>query len=123
MDSDTKRRMEALSKAKGIVTKRYRNPSMQNNSLSGNVESELGSPSAPTSGDRERAKDALKTFLNRKGLDGLPRLSEKGGPGMKYKETGGPKEDLDEISGQLTKASKLHARQSKRVGKIANKMK
>jgi len=113
MDSDTKRRMEALSKAKGVVTKRYRNPSMQNNSLSENVESELGSPSAPTSGDRERAKDALKTFLNRKGLDGLPRLSEKGNP----------KEDLNEISGQLTKASKLHARQSQRVGKIAKKIK
>ena len=123
MDSEAKRRMEALSKAKGIVTKRYRNPSMQNKSLAQNVESEIGAPSPPTAGDRERAKESLKLFLNRKGLDGLPRLSEKGRPGVKYGETGNPKKDLKEISGQLTKASNMHARQSDRVGKIAKKLK
>ena len=118
MDSEAKRRMEALSKAKGVLKKRYRNPPMQNKSLAQNVESEIGPPSPPTAGDRERATESLKLFLNRKGLDGLPRLSEKSRPAV-----GNPKEDLKEISGQLTKASKMHARQSDRVGKIAKKLK
>ena len=38
-------------------------------------------------------------------------------------ETGGPKEDLMEISGQLNKASKLHGNQSKRVAGVAKGMK
>lgn len=38
-------------------------------------------------------------------------------------ETGGPKEDLMEISGQLSKASKLHGNQSKRVAGVAKGMK
>ena len=119
IDSDNKRRMEALAKARNIVTKRYRNPGMQNQSLQDNVDSETGAPSTPTPDDRNRAKKALKTFLNRRGVEqGLPRLSE-----MSREEKGNPKDDLKEISGQLGKASRLHARQSDRVGKIAKKIK
>ena len=135
MDRDDERRMKALEIGKGIVKKRYRNPPMQNQSLAENVESEIGAPSTQTPADKERAAKALQTFLKRRGLEqGLPRLSERGGPGMKYSETGGHcmnrkekgnpnKDDLKEISGQLSKASKLHARQSERVGKIAKKIK
>ena len=84
---------------------------------------ETGSPEPVDRMTRSRHNAAIKDFLEDRGFANLPRLSERGGPGKSYSETGGPKEDLNEISGQLTKASNLHARQSDRVGKIAKKMK
>ena len=112
---DDKRRMEALNQAKEIRMKRGRNPRMAAQPLKSNVESEMGNPGVTAQGrmDRDRAaKMAMDKFMKRK-FDKLPRLSE----------VGGPKEDLEDISGQLGKASKLHGDQSKRVGKIAAGMK
>ena len=112
---DDKRRMEALNQAKEIRMKRGRNPRMAAQPLKANVESEMGNPGVTAQGrmDRDRAsKMAMDKFMKRK-FDKLPRLSE----------VGGPKEDLEDISGQLGKASKLHGDQSKRVGKIAAGMK
>ena len=121
---DEKRRQEALKQGRSIVRKRYGNPAFGSKSLKENVESELGNPAATkasTMDKRRAAKAAMDQFMNRK-FDKLPRLSEAGGPGKDY-ETGGPKEDLQDISGQLGKASKLHGNQSKRVAKIAEGMK
>ena len=85
---------------------------------------EEGNPAEPVNRvTRAKHNAAMQDFLEDRGLANLPRLSERGGPGMSYSETGGPKEDLNEISSQLTKASNMHARQSERVGKIAKKMK
>jgi len=124
MDPDKKKKMEkALAQGRYVLEKRYRNPPMANKSFKENVESELGSPAAPTEEDRKKAKESLGNFLNRSGLQGLPRLSERGGHKMKYNEVGGPKEDLEEVSAQLGKASKLHGNQSKRVADIAKGMK
>tara|TARA_R110000744_G_scaffold84058_6_gene164665 strand:- start:6123 stop:6557 length:435 start_codon:yes stop_codon:yes gene_type:complete len=99
---------------------------------------ERGSPEPVSRVTRDRHSVALQDFLEDRGIANLPTLgdamkskkpaspqSEIGNPNTKtstYK-VGGPKEDLKEISGQLTKASNLHARQSDRVGKIAKKMK
>tara|TARA_Y100000114_G_scaffold119323_2_gene113998 strand:+ start:17 stop:442 length:426 start_codon:yes stop_codon:yes gene_type:complete len=124
MDPDKKKKMEkALAKGRYVLEKRGRNPAMANKSLKQNVESELGQTGGPTKEDREKARDSLAVFLNRSGLQGLPRLSERGGHKMKYNEVGGPKEDLEEVSAQLGKASKLHGNQSKRVADIAKGMK
>ncbi len=120
-DDGNERREAALKQGRSIIKKRYRNPSFANKPLKENVETESGNPSvSPTSTvDRRRvAKKAMDQFLNR-GVDisKLPRAS------ARSNEIGNPKEDLGEISAQLTKASKLHGNQSKRVSKIAEGMK
>lgn len=112
---DDKRRMEALNQAKEIRMKRGRNPRMASQPLKSNVESEMGGPGGMGQSRLQKnraSKMAMDKFMNRK-FDKLPRLSE----------AGGPKEDLQDISGQLGNASKLHGDQSKRVGKIAEGMK
>jgi len=79
--------------------------------------SEEGNPAEPVNRvTRAKHNAAMQDFLEDRGLANLPRLSERS-------ETGGPKEDLNEISSQLTKASNMHASQSERVGNIAKKMK
>ncbi len=112
---DDKRRMEALNQAKEIRMKRGRNPRMAAQPLKSNVESEMGNPGVTGQSRLQKnraAKVAMDKFVAGR-FDKLPRLSE----------VGGPKEDLQDISGQLGKASKLHGDQSKRVGKIAAGMK
>ena len=85
---------------------------------------EKGNPAEPVNRvTRAKHNAAMQDFLEDRGLANLPRLSERGGPGKSYSETGGPKEDLNKISSELTKASNMHASQSERVGKIAKKMK
>ena len=127
MDPEKQKEMEKrLAEGRYVLEKRYRNPPMANKSLKENVESELSQTGGPTKEDREKAEESLAVFLNRSGLQGLPRLSERseiGGHKMKYNEVGGPKEDLEEVSAQLGKASKLHGNQSKRVADIAKGMK
>ena len=113
---DQKRRMAALSQGKKIVTKRYRNPVYGSRSLKENVEEDFGNPAPARVDKKEAAKKAMDKFFNRgAGVDisKLPRASG----------AGNPKEDLSEISGQLKKASNLHAKQSDRVAKISKKMK
>ncbi len=108
---DQKRRMAALSQGKKIVTKRYRNPVYGSRSLKDNVSEEMGNPGPVHVDRKEAAKQAMDQFFDRK-FEKLPRLSG----------VGNPKEDLNEISGQLKKASNLHAKQSKRVSKISDKI-
>ena len=120
-DEDQKRRMAALAEGKRIVTKRYRNPVYGNRSLKENVEEEMGNPMPVTVDRKKAARMAMDKFIDKR-RNNLPRLSDVGNPGKEY-EMGNPKEDLSEISGQLKKASRLHANQSDRVGKIAKKMK
>ena len=77
---------------------------------------ERGNPEPVNRVTRAKHNAAMQDFLEDRGLANLPRLSDRS-------ETGGPKEDLNKISSQLTKASNTHARQSERVDKIAKKMK
>ena len=119
MDDNLK---DAYGKALELTEIAKRNPKVGNMSPKVRVgkyvrrKSETGSPEPVNRVTRAKHNAAMQDFLEDRGLANLPRLSERS-------ETGGPKEDLNEISGQLTKASNLHARQSDRVGKIAKKMK
>ena len=114
---DQKRRMARLAEGRRIVKKRYRNGVYGSRSLKENVEEEFGGNPGPAGFDKkEAAKKAMDRFFNKgAGVDisKLPRASG----------AGNPEEDLDEISGQLKKASNLHAKQSDRVAKISKKMK
>ena len=110
-DADKKRLMGALEQGKTILSKRYRNPQMQEKGLAQNVADELGDSKPVTSDQRASALKALQMFMGRR---------EKG---MHQFEHGGPKEDLEEISQQLTGASAMHKKQSGRVKSIAKKMK
>tara|TARA_R100000231_G_scaffold139228_1_gene119711 strand:- start:38 stop:388 length:351 start_codon:yes stop_codon:yes gene_type:complete len=110
-DADNKRRMDALEKGKTILRKRYRNPKMQEKGLAQNVDDELGDPKPITKDRRDSAVKALQKML---------RMRESG---MHRFEIGGPKEDLERISKELTGASAMHKKQSGRVKSIAKKMK
>jgi hypothetical protein len=113
---------EAYGKAVELTNVAKRNPKVGNMSPKQRVgkfirrPSETGSPEPVNRVTRAKHNAAMQDFLEDRGLANLPRLSERS-------ETGGPKEDLNEISSQLTKASNMHASQSERVGNIAKKMK
>ena len=113
---DQKRRMAALAEGKRIVTKRYRNPVYGSRSLKQNVEEDLGNPAPARVDKKEAAKKAMDKFFNRGPGGDVSKLPRAGG-------AGNPKDDLNEISGQLKKASNLHANQSERVSKISKKIK
>ena len=134
----------AYSKAVELTEISKRNPRIGNMTPRDRVnkyvrrKGERGNPSPVDRVTKQSHNAALQDFLEDRGIANLPTLkdamksdkpgspkSEIGNPNMKTStyEVGGPKEDLNEISCQLTKASNLHARQSDRVGKIAKKMK
>mgnify|MGYP003132789463 FL=1 len=138
-----------LRQAQLIRRKRGRNPKFASRGLVSNVRTQIGGPGQNE--DIQISSDQKKN-VGRKFLAGeLPRLSQtqsqkaletKVGTTIKTRklptvqqeepvddgtgnpnEYGGPEEDLEEVAGQLGKASKLHGNQSKRVAKIAKGMK
>ena len=141
---------DAYGKAKQILEMKKRNPrlkEMGNPQLVKTMlrkKGETGSPEPVDKQTKEKNDQAVRDMLEARGVLNLPRASEKlpsvdlGAPidatpklpkeatPPLTKEGGGPeedREDLQEISGQLKKASKLHGNQSKRVGKIAQGIK
>tara|TARA_Y100000114_G_C11699596_1_gene297762 strand:+ start:551 stop:1021 length:471 start_codon:yes stop_codon:yes gene_type:complete len=129
---------DAYGKAKEIKRMERGNPRIANMSPKDRVRTLLrkkGEQGNPTPVDSKTAKkndQAVKDMLEQKGIFNLPKVTPKKRPqpGITDEdlrrlagETGGPKEDLQEVAGQLGKASKLHGNQSKRVAKIAKGMK
>jgi hypothetical protein len=109
----------AYNKAQQIQEMKKRNPRLDQMSAGDRVKTllrkkgERGQPNPVDSKTKMRNDQAVKDLLESKGIFNLPTL----------KETGGPKEDLQEVSAQLGKASQLHGDQSKRVAGIAKGMK
>ncbi len=68
---------------------------------------------------KKRKQPVIKTDESSVQIKGMETTDGTGNPN----EYGGPKEDLEEVAGQLGKASKLHGNQSKRVADIAKGMK
>ena len=126
---------DAYSKAKEIKRMERGNPRIANMSPGEKVKTllrkkgERGSPQTVPDATKQKNDRAVQDFLEEKGIFNLPTVKPKQRklPTMdsdaKDKETGGPKEDLEEVSAQLGKASKLHGNQSKRVASIAKGMK
>lgn len=91
---------------------------------------ERGQPKPVDQATQQRNDRAVADLLEAKGLTGFKaiRPKERKLPTPEEirasnKEQGGPKEDLQEVSSQLGKASKMHGDQSKRVAGIAKGMK
>lgn len=95
---------------------------------------ERGQPKPVDTATKKKNEQYVLDVLESKGLMGLKPIPAKlksrditstfgDKPKVDEPETGGPKEDLMEISGQLNKASKLHGNQSKRVAGVAKGMK
>ena len=135
---------EYYGKAKQVQQIARRNPRVGNMSPRDQVKTLLrkkgknGSPNPVDDSTKNKNDQAVKDYLEDKGILNLPRMGATNkpvgvspGPTVSPKprppkidpEAGGPKEDLREISGQLSKASKLHGNQSKRVAGIAKGMK
>lgn len=124
---------EAYSKAKKIRQIEKGNPRIAALSPKDRVKTllrkkgERGQPKPVDTATQQKNQQAVADLLESKGLVGLKPISAKPKDrDIKKKigdETGGPKEDLMEISGQLNKASKLHGNQSKRVAGVAKGMK
>ena len=124
---------EAYSKAQKIREIEKGNPRIANMSRSAQVKTLLrkkgarGQPKPVDGKTQKKNQQAVADLLESKGLTGLKAIESKPKDrDIKKKigdETGGPKEDLMEISGQLNKASKLHGNQSKRVAGVAKGMK
>jgi len=122
---------DAYGKAQKIEEMKKRNPRLAQMSAGDRVKTllrkkgERGQPK-PVDDKTKKSNDrAVADLLEAKGLTGLKKVKPKDRD-IKKKidpETGGPKEDLMEISGQLNKASKLHGNQSKRVAGVAKGMK
>ena len=140
----------AYGKAQQVLEMKKRNPRLKeigNAQLVKTMLRKKGETGSQTPVDEQTKKkndQAVRDMLEARGVLNLPRASEKlpsvdlGAPidatpklpkeatPPLTKEGGGPqedREDLQEISGQLKKASKLHGDQSKRVGKIAQGIK
>tara|TARA_R100000388_G_scaffold65382_1_gene47516 strand:- start:357 stop:854 length:498 start_codon:yes stop_codon:yes gene_type:complete len=137
----------AYGKAKKIRDIEKGNPRIANMSPKERVNKlvvkndERGAPEPVNQQTKEQNNRAVSDFLEKKGIfrtmevkpkarpkpDVLPKddgsVRVKGMEGGNPTEYGGPKEDLEEVAGQLGKASKLHGNQSKRVAKIAKGMK
>lgn len=89
---------------------------------------ERGQPKPVDTATKQKNERAVADLLESKGLVGLKPIPAKPKDRDIKKKigdgTGNPnKEDLMEISGQLSKASKLHGNQSKRVAGVAKSMK
>tara|TARA_R100001126_G_scaffold99305_1_gene74666 strand:- start:254 stop:703 length:450 start_codon:yes stop_codon:yes gene_type:complete len=121
----------AYGKAQEIEQMRKRNPRLNEMSAGQRVKTllrkkgERGQPKPVDEKTKKTNDRAVADLLEAKGLTGLKKVKPKDRD-IKKKigdETGGPKEDLMEISGQLNKASKLHGNQSKRVAGVAKGMK
>jgi hypothetical protein len=133
---------DAYGKAKEIQRMERGNPRLSNMSRKEQVKTllrkkgETGSPDIVDAATKKKNDDAVKDLLESKGFPNLPRMSASNkpvnvpkSPKVKPKsrpigpEGGNPKEDLQEVSAQLGKASQLHGDQSKRVAGIAEGMK
>ena len=124
---------EAYSKAKKIRQIEKGNPRIAALSPKDRVKTllrkkgERGQPKPVDTATKQKNERAVADLLESKGLVGLKPISaEPKDRDIKKKigdETGGPKEDLMKISGQLKKASKLHGDQSERVASVAKSMK
>tara|TARA_R100000808_G_C2104543_1_gene120599 strand:- start:285 stop:791 length:507 start_codon:yes stop_codon:yes gene_type:complete len=137
---------DAYGKAKEIKRMERGNPRLANLSSKEQVKTllrkkgETGSPKPVDDATKKKNDQAVKDLMESLGtfklanpkarklpkIEGDTSIKTKGMEtieGGNPNEYGGPKEDLEEVAGQLSKASKLHGNQSKRVASIAKGMK
>lgn len=137
---------DAYGKAKEIKRMERGNPRLANLSSKDQVKTllrkkgERGQPKPVDEVTKKSNDQAVQDLLEKLGsINVIPKKrtqpvmkSDDGSVKVKGMETveggnpneyGGPKEDLEEVAGQLGKASKLHGNQSKRVADIAKGMK